>query len=174
MPLRMVTETYHVSFNISLLMFLLFHQVIVTAAATLSAATRGKCHTIKHIRLCSAFMELHKQPHNAPWWRRWHTMNWLVFPDPDHNRIHATDVLHAVWYLTTQPVPGLPSLITDHGSASDSGVSMVTYIHLSWWGCWCVCVSISSHWWKMSHRNTWALNALLFVFSKLLLSHLIP
>lgn len=40
----------------------------------------------------------------------------------DHNRIHATDVLHAVWYLTTQPIPGLPSVIGDHGSASDSGV----------------------------------------------------
>ncbi|KAL2093954.1 hypothetical protein ACEWY4_011266 [Coilia grayii] len=39
---------------------------------------------------------------------------------PYHNRIHATDVLHAVWYLTTQPVPGLPSLIHDHSSASDS------------------------------------------------------
>lgn len=46
----------------------------------------------------------------------------LVCLDPDHNRVHATDVLHAVWYLTTQAVPGLPSLITDHGSASDSGV----------------------------------------------------
>uniref|UniRef100_A0A3P8YR46 Phosphodiesterase n=1 Tax=Esox lucius TaxID=8010 RepID=A0A3P8YR46_ESOLU len=34
---------------------------------------------------------------------------------PYHNRIHATDVLHAVWYLTTQPVPGLPNL-TDRGS----------------------------------------------------------
>ncbi|KAM6926258.1 cGMP-inhibited 3',5'-cyclic phosphodiesterase 3A [Lycodopsis pacificus] len=39
---------------------------------------------------------------------------------PYHNRVHATDVLHAVWYLTTQAVPGLPSLIADHGSASDS------------------------------------------------------
>ncbi|XP_031239645.1 cGMP-inhibited 3',5'-cyclic phosphodiesterase A isoform X1 [Mastomys coucha] len=39
---------------------------------------------------------------------------------PYHNRIHATDVLHAVWYLTTQPIPGLPSVIGDHGSASDS------------------------------------------------------
>ncbi|XP_040019103.1 cGMP-inhibited 3',5'-cyclic phosphodiesterase 3A isoform X4 [Gasterosteus aculeatus] len=39
---------------------------------------------------------------------------------PYHNRVHATDVLHAVWYLTTQAVPGLPSLITDHSSASDS------------------------------------------------------
>lgn len=34
---------------------------------------------------------------------------------PDHNRIHATDVLHAVWYLTTQPVPGLPTLLTENG-----------------------------------------------------------
>lgn len=33
----------------------------------------------------------------------------------DHNRIHATDVLHAVWYLTTQPVPGLPCLLTENG-----------------------------------------------------------
>lgn len=33
----------------------------------------------------------------------------------DHNRIHATDVLHAVWYLTTQPVPRLPTLPTENG-----------------------------------------------------------
>lgn len=52
----------------------------------------------------------------------------FFFPDPDHNRVHATDVLHAVWYLTTQAVPGLPSLITDHGSASDSGGSISTYM----------------------------------------------
>lgn len=51
----------------------------------------------------------------------------LSFPDPDHNRIHATDVLHAVWYLTTQAVPGLPSLNADHGSASDSGGSTCAY-----------------------------------------------
>uniref|UniRef100_A0A667ZNZ3 Phosphodiesterase n=1 Tax=Myripristis murdjan TaxID=586833 RepID=A0A667ZNZ3_9TELE len=50
---------------------------------------------------------------------------------PYHNRIHATDVLHAVWYLTTQPVPGLPSLITDHGSASDSDSdSGITHSHM--------------------------------------------
>lgn len=69
--------------------------------------------------------ENHKQADSAPWWRRLLT---LFFPDPDHNRVHATDVLHAVWYLTTQAVPGLPSLITDHGSASDSGVSISTYM----------------------------------------------
>nr|XP_020495654.1 cGMP-inhibited 3',5'-cyclic phosphodiesterase A-like [Labrus bergylta] len=44
---------------------------------------------------------------------------------PYHNRIHATDVLHAVWYLTTQPVPGLPTLPTENGIHTDSenGVS---------------------------------------------------
>ncbi|XP_060759838.1 cGMP-inhibited 3',5'-cyclic phosphodiesterase 3A isoform X2 [Neoarius graeffei] len=39
---------------------------------------------------------------------------------PYHNRIHATDVLHAVWYLTTQPVPGLPVLAHNSLSVSDS------------------------------------------------------
>uniref|UniRef100_A0A3B3INJ9 Phosphodiesterase n=1 Tax=Oryzias latipes TaxID=8090 RepID=A0A3B3INJ9_ORYLA len=39
---------------------------------------------------------------------------------PYHNRIHATDVLHAVWYLTTQPVPGLPTLRTENGIHTDS------------------------------------------------------
>ncbi|MCI4389165.1 hypothetical protein PGIGA_G00094760 [Pangasianodon gigas] len=39
---------------------------------------------------------------------------------PYHNRIHATDVLHAVWYLTTQPVPGLPLLAHSSISVSDS------------------------------------------------------
>uniref|UniRef100_A0A3B5M0M7 Phosphodiesterase n=1 Tax=Xiphophorus couchianus TaxID=32473 RepID=A0A3B5M0M7_9TELE len=38
---------------------------------------------------------------------------------PYHNRIHATDVLHAVWYLTTQPVPGLPILPTENGIHTD-------------------------------------------------------
>ncbi|XP_034032180.1 cGMP-inhibited 3',5'-cyclic phosphodiesterase A isoform X2 [Thalassophryne amazonica] len=50
---------------------------------------------------------------------------------PYHNRVHATDVLHAVWYLTTQAVPGLPSLITDHGSTSDSDSdSGITHSHM--------------------------------------------
>ncbi|XP_061630878.1 cGMP-inhibited 3',5'-cyclic phosphodiesterase 3A-like isoform X4 [Phyllopteryx taeniolatus] len=52
-------------------------------------------------------------------------------PRPDHNRVHATDVLHAVWYLTTQPVPGLPSLIAEHSSASDSDSdSGITHSHM--------------------------------------------
>ncbi|GAB1292575.1 Phosphodiesterase [Apodemus speciosus] len=29
---------------------------------------------------------------------------------PYHNRVHATDVLHAVWYLTTRPIPGLQQI----------------------------------------------------------------
>ncbi|KAI1882273.1 hypothetical protein AGOR_G00248980 [Albula goreensis] len=50
---------------------------------------------------------------------------------PYHNRIHATDVLHAVWYLTTQAVPGLPSLVNDHGSTSDSDSdSGITHSHM--------------------------------------------
>ncbi|KAJ6666235.1 hypothetical protein lerEdw1_000507 [Lerista edwardsae] len=51
----------------------------------------------------------------------------------DHNRIHATDVLHAVWYLSTQPIPGLPTMINDHGSASDSDSdSGITHGHLGY------------------------------------------
>ncbi|XP_061924077.1 cGMP-inhibited 3',5'-cyclic phosphodiesterase 3A-like [Entelurus aequoreus] len=43
---------------------------------------------------------------------------------PYHNRIHATDVLHAVWYLTTQPVPGLPPPLTENGKYNDSANGM--------------------------------------------------
>ncbi|XP_049479476.1 cGMP-inhibited 3',5'-cyclic phosphodiesterase B-like [Panthera uncia] len=41
---------------------------------------------------------------------------------PYHNRIHATDVLHAVWYLTTRPIPGLQQIHNDHttGNETDS------------------------------------------------------
>lgn len=52
-------------------------------------------------------------------------------PITDHNRIHATDVLHAVWYLTTQPIPGLPTVINDHGSASDSGIFKLCVLKVS-------------------------------------------
>uniref|UniRef100_A0A8C4PAK3 Phosphodiesterase n=1 Tax=Dromaius novaehollandiae TaxID=8790 RepID=A0A8C4PAK3_DRONO len=52
---------------------------------------------------------------------------------PYHNRIHATDVLHAVWYLTTQSIPGLPTVINDHGSASDSDSdSGITHGHMGY------------------------------------------
>lgn len=46
---------------------------------------------------------------------------------PYHNRIHATDVLHAVWYLTTRPIPGLQQIHNNHETGteadSDGGLS---------------------------------------------------
>ncbi|XP_038825179.1 cGMP-inhibited 3',5'-cyclic phosphodiesterase B-like isoform X3 [Salvelinus namaycush] len=46
---------------------------------------------------------------------------------PYHNRVHATDVLHAVWYLTTRPVPGFQQIHNEHVTGSDtdsdSGIS---------------------------------------------------
>ncbi|KAM4747522.1 cGMP-inhibited 3',5'-cyclic phosphodiesterase 3A [Rhinophrynus dorsalis] len=52
---------------------------------------------------------------------------------PYHNRIHATDVLHAVWYLSTQAIPGLQNAINDQGSASDSDSdSGITHGHMGY------------------------------------------
>ncbi|KAM4675651.1 cGMP-inhibited 3',5'-cyclic phosphodiesterase 3A [Discoglossus pictus] len=52
---------------------------------------------------------------------------------PYHNRIHATDVLHAVWYLSTQAIPGLQVVVNDHGSASDSDSdSGITHGHMGY------------------------------------------
>ncbi|KAJ8343414.1 hypothetical protein SKAU_G00307430 [Synaphobranchus kaupii] len=46
---------------------------------------------------------------------------------PYHNRVHATDVLHAVWYLTTRPIPGFQQIHSEHATGSDtdsdSGIS---------------------------------------------------
>jgi len=43
----------------------------------------------------------------------------------DHNRVHATDVLHGVYYLTSQPIPGLQQVNLEgdlfHKDCSDSG-----------------------------------------------------
>ncbi|XP_007460276.1 PREDICTED: cGMP-inhibited 3',5'-cyclic phosphodiesterase B isoform X2 [Lipotes vexillifer] len=39
---------------------------------------------------------------------------------PYHNRIHATDVLHAVWYLTTRPIPGFQQIHNDHGAGNET------------------------------------------------------
>ncbi|XP_047372211.1 cGMP-inhibited 3',5'-cyclic phosphodiesterase 3B [Sciurus carolinensis] len=39
---------------------------------------------------------------------------------PYHNRIHATDVLHAVWYLTTRPIPGLQQIHNDHETRNET------------------------------------------------------
>ncbi|XP_029932892.1 cGMP-inhibited 3',5'-cyclic phosphodiesterase B isoform X2 [Myripristis murdjan] len=46
---------------------------------------------------------------------------------PYHNRVHAADVLHAVWYLTTRPIPGFQQIHNEHVTGSDtdsdSGIS---------------------------------------------------
>ncbi|XP_039327317.1 cGMP-inhibited 3',5'-cyclic phosphodiesterase 3B isoform X1 [Saimiri boliviensis] len=39
---------------------------------------------------------------------------------PYHNRIHATDVLHAVWYLTTRPIPGLQQIHNACGTGNET------------------------------------------------------
>lgn len=39
----------------------------------------------------------------------------------DHNRVHAADVLHAVWYLTTRPIPGFQQIHNEHVTGSDTG-----------------------------------------------------
>ncbi|NWS27798.1 PDE3B phosphodiesterase, partial [Polioptila caerulea] len=38
---------------------------------------------------------------------------------PYHNRIHATDVLHAVWYLTTRPIPGFQPIRNERVTEAD-------------------------------------------------------
>ncbi|NXF01711.1 PDE3B phosphodiesterase, partial [Smithornis capensis] len=54
---------------------------------------------------------------------------------PYHNRIHATDVLHAVWYLTTRPIPGLQQIHNEHIMESDmdeaSGIAPVQISYIS-------------------------------------------
>ncbi|KAM6274263.1 cGMP-inhibited 3',5'-cyclic phosphodiesterase 3B isoform 2-T2 [Porphyrio hochstetteri] len=54
---------------------------------------------------------------------------------PYHNRIHATDVLHAVWYLTTRPIPGFQHMHNEHIMESDmdeaSGISPVQVSYIS-------------------------------------------
>ncbi|KAJ6665154.1 hypothetical protein lerEdw1_005385 [Lerista edwardsae] len=40
---------------------------------------------------------------------------------PYHNRIHATDVLHAVWYLTTRPIPGFQQMHSASMTGTDIG-----------------------------------------------------
>ncbi|XP_061466286.1 cGMP-inhibited 3',5'-cyclic phosphodiesterase 3B isoform X2 [Rhineura floridana] len=52
---------------------------------------------------------------------------------PYHNRIHATDVLHAVWYLTTRPVPGFRQIHIDSvtGTDIDGGISAGRVVFIS-------------------------------------------
>uniref|UniRef100_A0AAZ3QM14 Phosphodiesterase n=1 Tax=Oncorhynchus tshawytscha TaxID=74940 RepID=A0AAZ3QM14_ONCTS len=59
---------------------------------------------------------------------------------PYHNRVHATDVLHAVWYLTTRPVPGFQQIHNDgispgrvsYASSKSSSISDDNYGCLAW------------------------------------------
>ncbi|KAM9302110.1 cGMP-inhibited 3',5'-cyclic phosphodiesterase 3B [Gastrophryne carolinensis] len=44
---------------------------------------------------------------------------------PYHNRVHATDVLHAVWYLTTRPIPGFQELSSDETDSDNDGPAHV-------------------------------------------------
>ncbi|XP_068117231.1 cGMP-inhibited 3',5'-cyclic phosphodiesterase 3B isoform X2 [Hyperolius riggenbachi] len=46
---------------------------------------------------------------------------------PYHNRVHATDVLHAVWYLTTRPIPGFQELSSEE-TESDGVVPASVYL----------------------------------------------
>ncbi|XP_078309758.1 cGMP-inhibited 3',5'-cyclic phosphodiesterase 3A-like isoform X3 [Crassostrea virginica] len=62
----------------------------------------------------------------APFLQYFHALEQGYREKPYHNRIHATDVLHGVYYLTTQPIPGFTQVNTSNmfsrnGSSSDSG-----------------------------------------------------
>uniref|UniRef100_A0A8C5WEY7 Phosphodiesterase n=1 Tax=Leptobrachium leishanense TaxID=445787 RepID=A0A8C5WEY7_9ANUR len=48
---------------------------------------------------------------------------------PYHNRVHATDVLHAVWYLTTRPIPGFQEISSD--DADPDGAAGPAHVYLS-------------------------------------------
>ncbi|KAG8524212.1 cGMP-inhibited 3',5'-cyclic phosphodiesterase B, partial [Galemys pyrenaicus] len=50
---------------------------------------------------------------------------------PYHNRIHATDVLHAVWYLTTRPIPGLQQIHNDRETDSDDRINPERIAYIS-------------------------------------------
>uniref|UniRef100_A0A663F3R7 Phosphodiesterase n=1 Tax=Aquila chrysaetos chrysaetos TaxID=223781 RepID=A0A663F3R7_AQUCH len=51
---------------------------------------------------------------------------------PYHNRIHATDVLHAVWYLTTRPIPGFQQIHNEHIMENEaSGIAPVRVSYIS-------------------------------------------
>ncbi|KGL84744.1 cGMP-inhibited 3',5'-cyclic phosphodiesterase B, partial [Tinamus guttatus] len=51
---------------------------------------------------------------------------------PYHNRVHATDVLHAVWYLTTRPIPGFQQTRDGHILERDMGTSALSSLsHVS-------------------------------------------
>ncbi|XP_071114452.1 cGMP-inhibited 3',5'-cyclic phosphodiesterase 3A-like isoform X2 [Haliotis cracherodii] len=53
---------------------------------------------------------------------------------PYHNRVHATDVLHGVYFLSTQPIPGFTQVTTGdilsrHGSSKSDNCDRTGIIH---------------------------------------------
>ncbi|XP_069104383.1 cGMP-inhibited 3',5'-cyclic phosphodiesterase 3A-like isoform X3 [Argopecten irradians] len=61
----------------------------------------------------------------APFLHFFHELEIGYREKPYHNRIHASDVLHGVYYLSTQPIPGFTQLHTTdmfsrNGSSSES------------------------------------------------------
>ncbi|XP_033739630.1 cGMP-inhibited 3',5'-cyclic phosphodiesterase A-like [Pecten maximus] len=61
----------------------------------------------------------------APFLQFFHELEIGYKDKPYHNRIHASDVLHGVYYLSTQPIPGFTQLHTTdmfsrNGSSSES------------------------------------------------------
>ncbi|OCT83578.1 cGMP-inhibited 3',5'-cyclic phosphodiesterase B [Xenopus laevis] len=47
---------------------------------------------------------------------------------PYHNRIHATDVLHSVWYLSTRPIPGFQDINSDETDPDAEGGATQAYL----------------------------------------------
>ncbi|CAH2325462.1 cGMP-inhibited 3, 5 -cyclic phosphodiesterase B isoform X1 [Pelobates cultripes] len=47
---------------------------------------------------------------------------------PYHNRVHATDVLHAVWYLTTRPIPGFQEISSDDADPDNAADPAPVYL----------------------------------------------
>ena len=59
------------------------------------------------------------------YWEVW--LSAMILFSADHNSIHASDVLHGVFFMTTKEIPGFcpinSKLSTDSGSDSDSGLN---------------------------------------------------
>ncbi|KAK3097062.1 hypothetical protein FSP39_006002 [Pinctada imbricata] len=72
----------------------------------------------------------------TPFLHYFHSLELGYREKPYHNRIHATDVLHGVYYLTTQPIPGFTQVTTSNmfsrnGSSSDSECETAERSHLT-------------------------------------------
>ncbi|XP_052244847.1 cGMP-inhibited 3',5'-cyclic phosphodiesterase 3A-like isoform X2 [Dreissena polymorpha] len=48
----------------------------------------------------------------APFMKYFHALELGYRDKPYHNRVHATDVLHGVYYITTRPIPGFTQVST--------------------------------------------------------------